>query len=388
MKTNPITPLSIYVHIPFCVQKCAYCDFVSTSIHKAEHSYGIEAYFESLNREIELYSDVLCAYTIETIYLGGGTPSAVDGSYIESIIKRIRSLANVSETAEITVEVNPGTLDARKLEHYLTAGVNRISMGLQTTNDQLLNEIGRIHSTEDFIKTYNMVRANGIHNISLDLMFGLPGQTLVDISKALELVDALKPQHVSAYGLKLEEGTPLYQLANKGAVILPDEALERQMYHYITEGLNNIGFKQYELSNYAQLGFASRHNLVYWRNKPYLGLGVSSHSKLDNKRFSNHSDIKTYIQSLNAFNKPVDAVEVIDSEEDLFETIMLGLRLNEGLNLKQISTQYNIDFVNKYQVVIDQLIEDRLIVLSNENIKLTALGRDLANQVFVAFMKD
>lgn len=388
MKTNHKPPLSIYVHIPFCVQKCAYCDFVSSSIYDAERLYGIESYFECLKREIDLYSDILDTYSIETLYFGGGTPSAVDGSYIEAIIKRLRSITDVSNTAEITVEVNPGTLDVIKLKHYLSAGVNRISMGLQTTNDQLLTEIGRIHSTADFVKTYEMVKAQGIENISLDLMFGLPGQNLDDISHALKLVESLTPQHVSAYGLKLEEGTPLYRLASTGAVVLPDELLERQMYHQITIGLKEIGFDQYELSNYAKPGYESKHNLVYWQNKPYLGLGVSSHSKLGDKRFSNHLTIKTYIESLNTMKKPIDSVETIDSEEDLFETIMLGLRLNEGINLNQIGVRYTIDFLTEYQAVIEQLVKDQLLVMTDDHIKLTALGRDLANQVFVAFMKD
>lgn len=388
MKTNHKPPLSIYVHIPFCVQKCAYCDFVSSSVQEAERLYGIDSYFDCLNREIDLYSDILDKHSINTIYFGGGTPSAVDGIYIEAIINRLRSLADVSDTAEITVEVNPGTLDTIKLERYLSAGVNRISMGLQTTNDQLLTEIGRIHSTADFINTYKMVKTHGIENISLDLMFGLPGQNLDDITQALKLVELLKPQHVSAYGLKLEEGTPLYRLAGKGAIVLPSEELERQMYHEITAGLKEMGIEQYELSNFAKPGCESQHNLVYWQNKPYLGLGVSSHSKLGDKRFSNHLTIKTYIESFNEINKPINSVEIIDSEEDLFETIMLGLRLNEGIHLNEINVRYQIDFLKVYQSVVEKLIKDQLITMADGNIKLTALGRDLANQVFVAFMKD
>lgn len=383
-----MNPLSLYIHIPFCVKKCAYCDFVSHKVSDFELNNGIERYMEALKLEISHYISVFAQSKIMTIYIGGGTPSAIDGAFIHDLIDFIRKIADVDKMAEITIEINPGTLTSEKLNHYLSAGINRVSMGLQTTNDSLLTSLGRIHSTNDFITTFNAVRAAGINNISLDLMFGLPNQTLQDIDKALSLIRTLKPMHVSAYSLKIEEGTPLYETYEAGKVTLPDESLERDMYHTIEKGLRALGIHEYELSNFSIPGFESKHNLVYWKNEPYLGLGVSSHSKLSNDRFSNTSLINKYMDSLEAGILPIDETNSIDSNEDLFESIMLGLRLNRGINMTELSSKYNIDFQNKYKDVIKSLFNANLIIIIEDRIILTELGRDLANQVFLQFMVD
>lgn len=378
--------ISIYLHIPFCVRKCSYCDFVSYSAKPFEENHGINRYFEAIKQELIRYKEKLSTYEVATIYLGGGTPSAVDGRLIHDLLNMIRASLNVTNDAEITIEVNPGTLTNDKLNHYKAAGINRVSMGLQTTNDQLLETIGRIHSTNDFITSYHALRDAGFNNISLDLMFGLPGQTLSDIDRAIKLIDQLKPQHVSAYSLKIEEGTPLFDAYEKGSVQLPSEELEREMYHRINSKLRELGIYQYELSNYALPGWESKHNTVYWENKPYLGVGVSSHSKLDDVRFSNTSNIHEYMDSIQKGESVIIDSEPIDAEEDLFESIILGLRLNKGIQIDLLNERYAIDFETRYEKVLSSLIQDHLIIREGNTIKLTELGRDLANQVFLRFM--
>lgn len=378
--------ISIYLHIPFCVRKCSYCDFVSYSAKPFEENHGINRYFDAIKQELIRYKEKLSTYEVATIYLGGGTPSAVDGRLIHDLLNMIRASLNVTNDAEITIEVNPGTLTNDKLNHYKAAGINRVSMGLQTTNDQLLETIGRIHSTNDFITSYHALRDAGFNNISLDLMFGLPGQTLSDIDRAIKLIDQLKPQHVSAYSLKIEEGTPLFDAYEKGSVQLPSEELEREMYHRINSKLRELGIYQYELSNYALPGWESKHNTVYWENKPYLGVGVSSHSKLDDVRFSNTSNIHEYMECIQKGESVIIDSEPIDAEEDLFESIILGLRLNKGIQIDLLNERYAIDFETRYEKVLSSLIQDHLIIREGNTIKLTEKGRDLANQVFLRFM--
>ncbi len=381
-------PLSLYIHIPFCVSKCAYCDFVSYRIGESELNEGIKAYIDALKAEISLYSELLSDSIVETIYFGGGTPSAIDSKHIRDIISSIKRHTRFSEEIEITVEVNPGTLDQVKMNDYLASGVNRISMGLQTANDHLLESIGRIHSTNDFLTSYHALIEAGFHNISLDLMFGLPGQKLQDIERAVKLVSSLGPKHVSAYGLKIEEGTPLYYAYEAGKVELPDEETERAMYHLIVSGLKEIGIEQYELSNFSVPGYESKHNLTYWKNRPYLGLGVSSHSKINHERFSNSSELVKYVETLKSGKLAIVEKDYIAPSEDLFETIILGLRLNEGIDMDEIGKRYAVDFRSLYSAVIEKCTRASLIEIDGSIIRLTELGRDLANQVFLDFMID
>ena len=320
-------PLSIYLHIPFCVSKCAYCDFVS---YKAVSEHMIDDYMNHVLSEIALYHETLKSSEIKTIYFGGGTPSSVDAKWIGTLIHVLKTQSKLAPDCEITIEVNPGTLTLDKINHYLAAGINRVSMGLQTSNDTLLKTIGRIHTTNDFIVTYNALREAGFNNINLDLMFGLPGQTLEDIYHAIDLIQTLNPEHVSAYGLKLEEGTPMYEAYNKGLIQLVDEDLEREMYHTIDVELGKRQIHAYELSNFAKKGFESKHNLVYWRNKPYLGFGVSAHSKLNGVRFGNAMTLKTYQEKIDQGLKPIVSEEIIDAEDECFETIILGLQIGRA----------------------------------------------------------
>lgn len=378
--------LGIYIHIPFCASKCAYCDFVSHRVAEFEINNGIAAYFNALSAEIEFYKDEIQKYEIGSIYFGGGTPSIVDGIYISRILKQLKNVAAFTTDIEITLEVNPGTLTEEKLNYYTASGVNRISMGLQTTNDVLLKQIGRIHSTNDFLTSYEAIKRAGIDNISLDLMFGLPNQSIEDIKKAVELVKTLSPKHISAYSLKLEEGTPLFEKYVNGKVELPDDEIEREMYHTLENELANIGLIQYEISNFSVQGYESKHNLTYWKNKPYLGLGLSSHSKVGHKRFANTSVMSNYIEQWQGMNPKYVEESILDEKEELFETIILGLRLNEGISIDKINKDYNIDFKNKYASELHELHGYELITETVTNLSLTAKGRDLSNLVFLKFM--
>lgn len=378
--------LGIYIHIPFCASKCAYCDFVSHRVAEFEINNGIEAYFTALSNEIEFYKEEIQKYEIGSVYFGGGTPSIVDGIYISRVLKQLRNVTTFTTDVEITLEVNPGTLTEEKLNYYTASGINRISMGLQTTNDVLLKQIGRIHSTNDFLTSYEAIKRSGIDNISLDLMFGLPDQSIEDIKKAVELVKTLSPKHVSAYSLKLEEGTPLYEKYVNGKVELPDDEVEREMYHTLESELASIGLMQYEISNFSVPGYESKHNLTYWKNKPYLGLGLSSHSKVGHKRFANSSVMSSYIEQWQVMQPKYTEESLLDEKEELFETIILGLRLNEGISFEKINEAYNIDFKDRYAVALHELKGYELVSETETHLSLTAKGRDLSNLVFLKFM--
>lgn len=383
--------LSLYIHIPFCHSKCSYCDFTSVPVgspdkRSLESERLIDAYFTALHQELDTYAQDISKYSLHSLFFGGGTPSAVDASYITSLLEHIKRIAPFEEGAEVTLEANPGTLTDSKIKQYHEAGINRVSMGFQTSSNQLLSEIGRIHTLSDFEIAYARLIKGGIDNISMDLMFGLPHQTMADIEHTLAVVKAVNPRHISAYALKLEEGTPMYSAYESGAVVLPEETVEREMYHYIITRLKAMGLEQYEISNFAHPGFESQHNLVYWLNQPYLGLGVSAHSKMDSVRFANTDSIKTYIQKHQEGLDSVVDRETIYKAEDLFESIILGLRLNRGLNLQKINQQYQIDFKAKYKEKLIELERLGLIDMHEPNtLKLTTKGFDLSNQVFLSF---
>ncbi|MBF4694906.1 radical SAM family heme chaperone HemW [Fusibacter ferrireducens] len=390
MNTLKTDEISLYIHIPFCVEKCLYCDFISYKISDAEKHNSVEIYVQALKKEIDLYETLLRDSKVSTIFIGGGTPSSIEGRYILEIINQIKQYNALLELKEFTIEINPGTLNDEKINAYLAAGVNRVSMGVQSAEDTLLKSIGRIHTFNEFLTTYRGIREKGFDNVNLDLMFGLPNQSIADVEHTLKIITELNPEHISAYALKLEEGTPLYRAHKRGEIVLPDEETERAMYHLIENILEEKGYVQYEISNFAKPNKASNHNLVYWENKSYLGLGIASHSKVGSLRFSNFSNFPEYINALNQNTKPVNEETPIEKDEDLFETIMLGLRLNKGIAIEAINKKYEIDFLEKYQHAIEKLKSQKLILhdIEAKQICLTPLGRDLSNQVFLEFMPD
>ena len=375
--------LGIYVHIPFCKKKCEYCDFISYS--------GIEekadSYIRSLIQDIINSSNKVKDYEVDTIYFGGGTPSYIDSSLIVEVLNSIRENYNVLEDVEITLEVNPGTVNEEKLLSYKQAGINRLSIGLQSTNNRLLELIGRIHNYNEFLETYKLARNVGFNNINVDLMLALPTQTLDEIIGSVREVISLKPEHISLYSLILEEGTPLYTRVNSGELELTDEKLERHMYWRTKQLLEQAGYKHYEISNFAKKGFESKHNLNCWNQNEYLGFGIASHSYLENKRFSRITNIDEYIKNINEnnFDKNIIIEETQDRETKAKEYMMLGFRKLDGISISEFERKFEINPLFYFRFEISKLEEEDLIEVDLDDIKLTQKGLDLANIVFEEF---
>ena len=374
--------LALYVHIPFCLKKCNYCDFISFP-NKFDY---VEKYTDALIKEIRLYSSVGKKFKLNTVFIGGGTPSSINSIYIEKIMDGIYKYFDTNELKEVTIETNPKTLDKEKLVRYRESGINRISMGVQTLNDNLLKILGRIHNTEDFYKNYDLVRNLGFNNVNLDLMFGLPFQTLEDVIYTLKEVIKLEPAHLSFYGLIVEKGTKFYDLNNRGKLNLPDEDLERAMYHKGVEYLVSNGYEHYEISNFAKKGYECKHNLFYWELKPYIGLGIGAHSNIFGKRYWNFADIKKYISSLDNGSFPVSEEEVIDKDMEMAEYCILGLRLIRGIDKKNFLDRFGIDIKEIYGKIIERHVKGGLLYENENRIYLTKRGLDLSNIVEVDFL--
>jgi len=372
--------IGLYIHIPFCYKKCLYCDFNSY----ANKDIYKEPYIEALLKELKYYINQ-GNYTFKTVFIGGGTPTIINPENIARIIKTIEK--SIEKDAEITIECNPGTVDEKKVMLYKTSGINRISIGLQAWQDDLLRIIGRIHDRKNFIESLNIFRKHGFDNINVDLMFSLPNQTPKMWEETLNNVCRLGVEHISCYSLILEEGTPIYQLIKSGQLSIPDDETDRKMNRMAKEILDIYGYKQYEISNYSKEGFQCVHNLIYWNNEEYIGIGAGSHSKIDRVRYWNYRSIEEYIARLKNNKLPVEDSENISTEEELWETIILGLRLNRGLSISNINEKYNINFIKKYRKILNKLNGHALIRISGDRIYLTDKGRDLSNTVFVAFME-
>ncbi len=384
----------IYVHIPFCIKKCAYCDFVSFG--GCDDNLK-ERYVEALKKEIrdkdakdvlENDEEKFSNNIVDTIYIGGGTPSVIDSKYIGEILDEIKKKYSVSEDAEITIEVNPGTIDEEKLSDYKRFGINRISMGLQTSDNELLDLIGRIHTYEEFEEAYKLVKKVGFDNINVDLMIGLPTQTLEDVSKSVMKVISLFPTHVSLYSLINEEGTPLTQDIEDGFLPECDEDLERKMYWEAKYTLESAGFFQYEISNFAGIGKESKHNLNCWNQESYIGYGLASHSYYKNVRFSNTTNINEYIDRINLGNIK-DIINIEEIQDDISkekEYIMLGLRKFEGVNSNLFKEKFGKDLFIEYKNEIEKLEKEELITKRLDGIALSKKGIDFANLAFEEFV--
>lgn len=359
--------IGIYIHIPFCIKKCKYCDFISF-----ENKFDqVENYINALIKTIINYKN--SDYKIDTIYFGGGTPSSIEAKYIKDILETVKSKFNVNENAEITIEVNPGTVNKERLLVYKNIGINRISIGLQSTNNQILEDIGRIHTYEKFLDSYYLIKEIGFNNINIDLMFALPNQTLNNVEKDLEKVINLNPSHISLYSLILEEGTILKQEIMNNKYKLPDEITERKMYHKIKEILQKNGYNHYEISNFAKKGFESKHNLNCWNQKEYLGFGVAAHSYLDNVRFSNINNIDKYIKNIDEENyqKNIVIQEEQTHEDVLKEYMMLGFRKIDGISISKFEQKFSINPLFYFRFEISDLEQKELIEVDLDNIKLT-----------------
>ena len=377
IKNNEI---GVYVHIPFCKKKCDYCDFISYC-NKDNLIYD---YVQAVKAEIQSQN---IKPEITTIYIGGGTPSYIDSKYIIEILEKIKE-KNVSSNAEITIEVNPGTVTKEKLEDYIKSGINRISIGLQTTNDELLKQIGRIHSFTQFLETYKLAKKVGFKNINVDLMLGLPNQRIKDLKESLEQIIKLKPKHISVYSLIVEDGTPIANKIEKGEMQLPDEELERNMYWFVKNTLELNGFIHYEISNFAKKGYESKHNLNCWNQKEYIGIGASAHSYRDITRYSNTENIEEYIENVNNgnFNRNKIIHEIQKEDDAKKEFMLLGLRKIKGVDINQFKNKFGDNPIYLFRNELKKLTDERLLIIDNNNIRLTNKGLDLANLVWEEFI--
>lgn len=373
---------SLYVHIPFCEKKCYYCDFISFS----KEEKNIRTYIENMMKEISFYKEKLSKYYLNTIFIGGGTPSCIDAKYIKLLLEHIYNTFNSDSITEISIEANPGTLDIEKAKTYKSIGINRVSLGVQSLNDNILKSIGRIHSSKDVIESIDLLRKVGIENINVDLMFGLPHQTMDDLEDTINSVLELDIEHISLYGLIIEEGTLINKWYKKGLLKLPSEDAERYMYHKSIELLENNGILQYEISNFSKPYKQCKHNLIYWKVKPYLGVGLSSHSNLFGKRFWNYSNLTAYNDKLNNNILPIEGEESIEKDMEIAEYCILGLRLNEGIDKEGFRNRFEIEIDEKYKDIIIKHQKNGLIHNSKNNIKLTSKGLDLSNIVEVDFI--
>ena len=372
--------LGVYIHIPFCAAKCFYCDFYS-AINKTTE----EKYVEALLKEIISEAELLGERGIDSIYIGGGTPSFIDEKNIVKILDVLKLFC--SDNAEITIEINPESITYDKLKAYFDAGVTRISIGLQSANDVTLKKIGRLATLKDFENAYNMAVKVGFKNISCDVMIGLPDETCSMFEHTVDYVLSLKHiTHISAYSLELHENTKLDFLVSNNFITLPEEDVERDMKHMLDTRLEQAGFNRYEISNYAKIGYESKHNLKYWNQKEYLGFGAAAASFVNSIRYTNISNINKYIQNISCGSSNKQEIEELDKLGLIKEYIILKLRLKQGINLSEFKAKFKQDIYDLFKDKIELLIKNGLLERVGENILLTYKGEDLANVVWQEFI--
>lgn len=396
-------PAGIYVHIPFCIRKCRYCDFFSVTAGSREK----KAYVKQLCREISLFPRAE-DYQVQSIFIGGGTPSAIPAEGIADILNEIKEKFDISETAEVTIEANPGTLKEEKLWVYRENGINRLSLGLQSCNNEELRRLGRIHTYEEFLESYRLVREAGFQNVNIDLMSGLPGQKLADWEDTLQKIIALAPEHISAYGLILEEGTPLYdayeQKSGNGRIVddrhrmeadtaleairypLPSEEEERRMYYRTGELLKDAGYERYEISNYAKKGYECRHNYAYWTRQDYLGFGAGAASLMGKIRIQNPCELEAYQSKTFLDGKSYRERTVLSREDEMSEFMFLGLRTMRGVSYERFYQEFGVSMQEIYGSVIKKYRGFGLLEEKDGWLFLNAGGIDVSNVVMADFL--
>lgn len=380
--------LEIYIHIPFCIKKCAYCDFLSGP----QDEETIERYVSSLLEEIQAHAlneQFTSDYEVTTIFLGGGTPSVLNTSQIQRIFETLTTSFKISQDAEITIEANPGTVTREKLLTYRTCGINRISFGLQSTNNEELKLLGRIHTYEEFLESYQLARECGFDNINVDLISAIPKQTVSSWEATLEKVIALKPEHISAYSLIVEEGTPFAKMYGEGCpgeYDLPSEEVERAIYYRTEELLTEAGYYRYEISNYAKAGKECKHNLGYWERKEYLGIGLGAASLIDNTRYKNTDDLLYYLEHADGLGAIQEDVEELSVKEQMEEFMFLGLRKMEGVSTSEFENTFGKTLEECYGEQIQRLKGQGLLEQEDGCLMLTRQGIDVSNFVFSKFL--
>lgn len=381
--------LSLYIHIPFCVRKCAYCDFLSFPAEDSLKERYIDRLCKEILNEAARYKD----RSVISIFFGGGTPSVLRAEQTGRIMELIGSSFNISANAEISIEVNPKTADKEKFEIYKRAGINRISIGCQSLNDKELEVLGRIHRQEDFYRTFQAARDAGFDNINVDMMSALPGQTAADYESSLKKLLCLKPEHISAYSLIIEEGTPFFERYQDDALIrdkggrprhLPDEDEERRMLYLGRDILKDAGYHQYEISNYALTGYECRHNKVYWQRDDYAGFGLGASSCVDECRWKNTEDPDEYLSA--GADELKQDIQKLDIMQQRSEAMFLGLRLMSGVNEAEYAGRYGKKPMELYGEWIDRMISEDLMETADGRLALTQRGQDLANYVWGGFV--
>jgi len=377
--TENRSPVALYIHIPFCKKKCGYCSFIS---YEGREDI-IPAYLASVKRELNLRLDKKSVYSV---YIGGGTPSLLSAEQVEDLLVTVRSLTEVGSEAEITMEVNPGTVNREYLSAIRKAGINRLSLGVQSFRDDELKLLGRIHTADEAVQSILRARESGFDNLNIDLIYGLPGQNINDWQYSLEKLIDISPEHVSLYSLTLEEDTPLGKKIGKGIITEPDPDIAADQYEVAGAILASTGYMHYEISNWAKMGYQCRHNMVYWQCRQYMGIGVAAHSYLDNHRLANTGDPDEYIRMLGEGRLPVEMNEEIDENLRLSETVILALRLSGGVSLKEIKARFGIDLQDKFRYQLDEMTGFGLIEIDDARLKLTKKGILLGNEVFQRFL--
>lgn len=388
-----IKNVGLYIHIPFCKKKCEYCDFKSYSGKEAL----IDKYMKWLKYELKEvgegnrldYENKLDKLAIvKTIYIGGGTPSIIDEKYISEIMNIIKENYTLSDDAQITIEVNPGTVTENKLDVYKRSGINRLSIGLQETHNDILKSLGRIHTYEEFLNTYNLARKVGFENINVDLMLGLPKQSITDIEESVQKIINLKPEHISVYSLIIEEGTSFYSKLENNELVLPEDEDERKMYWLVKKMLEENGYTHYEISNFAKKGFESKHNLACWNQEEYIGFGVAAHSYTNNVRYSNIDSIEEYIKNFEENNETDNFIfhEKQTASSKMKEFMMLGLRKINGVAIQDFKNKFGANPIFVYRKELEKLVNEELVEIDGDYIKLTNKGLDLANLVWEEFV--
>lgn len=375
--------MELYLHMPFCVRKCAYCDFLSfPSGAKTQRMYA-KRLMEDIGVMGKRYGEI----PVETIFIGGGTPSVPDSGLIVEIMEHVRQAFHVADGAEISMEANPGTVTREKLTDYRKAGINRLSFGLQSANDRELKLLGRIHTWAEFLESFTLARECGFANLNIDLMSALPGQTCESWKETLSRVTDLDPEHISAYSLIIEEGTPFGERygSEEGRKLLPDEDSEREMYHETKRFLKDCGYERYEISNYAKPGRECRHNIGYWTGVPYLGLGLGASSYLDGCRFTVNPDMKQYLEEKPGMFADIEKLTKKDMEEEFF---YVGLRMTAGVSLSEFERRFGISAKEVYPGLMETFVKEKAARFEGDRFVLTDYGLDVSNYIMAQFLQD
>lgn len=368
----------LYIHIPFCIKKCAYCDFASGAFDNEIQ----KSYIDALIKEIKSTK----RYNIDTIFFGGGTPSSIDASYISSILECINENMNLCPDAEITIEANPGTLSIDKLYAYKNMGINRISLGVQSFNDEELGVLGRIHNSQDATDAVGMIKEAGFTNFNIDIMLSIPHQDMDSLSNTLQKAIDLSPTHISAYSLIIEEGTPFYEHSINNTLRFPEEDMQRDMCDYAYSFIEKNGYNRYEISNFAKSGYESRHNLKYWKCLPYIGVGSAAHSYDGEKRFYNTCDVREYINLIHSGSSACVGEYILSESDKICEYIIMSLRLKNGIILNDFYKRFNFRFEKKYESLIKKYSDSGFLSRDNEKICFTDEGFAISNSILSEFV--